>query len=115
MAKLELHQQHRDEAVGPVPVDPGRVRVPVLERIARQSPERLTDQDKAVLARARDLGKQRTKYLKEFRSYVNRSNAHLAAIQTALRGGVPVPKFQFDSYPVLNGWCANNGVTPITY
>ena len=90
------------DAVGPQikrPLDPRKL--PRLEKIAKERPESLTDRDRAALEEMNRAKSARSKYLKDHKAFVERSNAHYFAVQDAKARGEEIPPAVRADYPHL--------------
>jgi hypothetical protein len=97
-APRELWQKTQAEAVGEPPVIPEAPR-PLVKTYG---PKWESRPDIAELKRKVSAATSaRSKALKQYKQYVERSNAHLAAVKQALQQGKPVPPEVLADYPFL--------------
>ena len=98
-----LWQQTKYEAVGAKPQSVEIIRLPFLERRAKERPESLTEAERARLKQIADSKRAHQRYGRLYKRYVERSNAHIAAVQKALADGEQVPEAVLQDYPWLKG------------
>jgi hypothetical protein len=100
--KSEAWNKTRAEAgVGEQPKDTPVPKYKFLEKKAKEHPESLTEDDKKTLQNQKEAKKAHTKYMKEHARHVEASNAHLAAVEAAVKAGKPVPDKVLNEYPHL--------------
>ncbi|MEO9231643.1 MAG: LPD38 domain-containing protein [Devosia sp.] len=83
------------------PVDVSVPSFPRLEKISRETPEKLTTSDQVLLEQLKEAKSAHSKYLRDHKKYLPAANHHFAVIKNAVERGKFVPDKVLDEYPSL--------------